>query len=91
MTNMIFKKNLAITIGMIFFVLILICIIWLCTVVTDFIRYKTESIPIFAFNVTISDLENGYIEEYKGLGYKYVEKNIDNVKTCEFYLLGLSI
>lgn len=89
--NLIARKNLAITIGMIMFVIILICIIWLCVVATDFIRYKTDSIPIFAFNVTINDLENGYIEEYKGLGYKYIEKYIDDEKTSEFYLLGVKL
>ena len=89
--NLVARKNLAITIGIMMFVIILICIMWLCVVITDFVRYKTESIPIFAFNVTISDLENGYIEEYKGLGYKYIEKYIDNVKSSEFYLLGFKL
>lgn len=89
--NLVAKRNLSITIGMLMFVIILICIMWFCVVITDFVRYKTNSIPIFAFNVTIEDLDNGYIEEYNGLGYKYVESFIDNIKTTEFYLLGIKI
>lgn len=90
--NLIVRKNLAIALGIIFFVVIIACITWLCIVITDIVRYKTNTIPIFALNVSIEDTDTGYIETYKGVGYKYVEysiKNKENVR--EFYLLGIKI
>ncbi|MBR5227234.1 MAG: hypothetical protein IKV94_01165 [Clostridia bacterium] len=89
--NIIARRNTAITIGIVVFILVILFVLWMCVVITDFVRYKTGNIPIFAFNVTIEDLTNGDIETYKGLGYKFVDKNIDNINTKEFYLLGFKI
>ena len=90
--NLVVRKNLAITIGILVFILIIVFVTWLCIVVTDIVRYKTNSIPIFAFNVSIEDTTDGYIETYNGLGYKYVEYSvINNENVREFYLLGIKI
>lgn len=90
--NLVVRKKLAIAIGIIVFAVIIIFITWLCIVVTDIVRYKTNSIPIFAFNVSIEDLEDGYIETYNGIGYKYVEHSVkDGGNTREFYLFGIKI
>lgn len=90
--NLVVRKNLAIALGIIMFVIIIACITWICVVVTDIVRYKTNTIPIFALNVSIEDTDTGYIETYKGVGYRYVEHSIKNGEnTREFYLLGIKI
>lgn len=87
--NIIVRKNLAITIGVIFFILVVLFVVWLCMVITDYVRYKTNSIPIFAYNVSIIDEEEGHTQIYKGLGYKYLDRENGNFK--EFYVFGVKI
>lgn len=87
--NVVARKNVSIIIGVIAFLIILLSAMWLCTVVTDYIRYKTNAIPIFAYNVTISGENKAYKEMYEGIGYSYI-CYLDETPN-EFYVLGIKV
>lgn len=39
----------------------------------DFLRYRNNQKPIFIFKTTHYDYDDGYVNEYYGIGYKYFE------------------
>lgn len=90
--NIVTQYNLRKSLLVIFTVIIVTIILWFCLVITDYVRYRMDKIPLFAIlEIKIADFEDGYEETYTGIGYKYVETQRDSDFSNKFYVLGIKL
>lgn len=78
-------------IGFIVSLIIISLILWTCALVTDYIRFKSNQIPVFTIYSAIEDKVNGYASVYNGLGYKFVQNYENSRYTNEFYILNYKV
>lgn len=63
---------------------IAILVFWMTMLFTDYMQYKNNEKPIFTFNITHYDYADGYVNQYTGFGYKYIEYHRDNKSKTTF-------
>lgn len=81
------KEGAKITIGTIFVSLSIVCILWLCLFITDYVMYKNNKPTLFSI-VKVQEIEGKHVTYERGLGY-YVYVDANGVS--EMYLLGRKI
>lgn len=72
------------------FISIIILALLVTVISVDYARYKSNQKPIFIFEIIHYDYEDGYVNEYKGLGYKYFEYRRDALNEESFVPLWVS-
>jgi hypothetical protein len=60
-------------------ILTVILVAWISIFVIDFVRFKNHQRPMFIFHTDHHDYKDGYVVEYKCLGYKYFEYRRDKL------------
>ena len=48
-------------------------ILWMSMIIIDFMRCQNMQKPLFTLKMIHQDYDDGYINQYDGLGYKYFE------------------
>lgn len=69
--DILFKRKMSRRmVAIIYFIIsiaIIAAILWTCALVTDYIRFKENQIPVFTINSVIEDKIDGYTTTYNGL------------------------
>lgn len=70
---------------------IILLVLWLCAVVTDYSRFKSNKVPVFTISSSIEDKVDGYTSRYNGIGYAFIQNYENSTYTNEFYILNYKI
>ena len=69
--DILFKREMSRRmVAIIYFIIsiaIIATILWVCALVTDYIRFKYNQIPVFTISSVIEDKIDGYTTTYNGL------------------------
>lgn len=75
------------TFTILLFVFIIFFAIWCCLLATDYNRFLNNKPLIFVEHVII-DRTDGYSQEDRGLGYKWIYTQTTNENSSIFYILN---
>ncbi|MBR1413238.1 MAG: hypothetical protein IJ574_01025 [Bacilli bacterium] len=66
------------------FILVLLIFVWLCLLVTDFLRVKDEKQPIFCLKEVTKKYDDGEVYICTGILYKVYKYDRDSISAREF-------